>query len=89
MTAQPRFDEVLQQVFILASEHTEVSKETLTADTQMLSDLSIDSVQNAEMVCDLEDHFEVTLSLQVLQRSVTLGDVANAVAGALPPQAGA
>jgi acyl carrier protein len=58
----------------------------VTGDTRLVDDLALDSLQSFEMVATLEDHYRVTLSIELLQDVRTVGDVARAVAGAVARQ---
>lgn len=56
---------------------------TLSATTSLVKDLHLDSMEGAQMLTDLEDHYSVTIAVSVLQRAETLGDVAGVVISAL------
>jgi acyl carrier protein len=56
---------------------------SLSATTRLVTDLHLDSMEGAQMLSDLEDHYEVTIAVSILQRAETLGDVAAVVASAL------
>lgn len=56
---------------------------SLSATTHLVTDLHLDSMEGAQMLSDLEDHYGVTIDVRVLQRAATLGDVAAAVVSAL------
>ena len=58
----------------------------VTGDTRLVDDLALDSLQSFEMVAVLEDHYRLTLSIELLQDVRTVGDVARAVAAALARQ---
>lgn len=59
----------------------------VTADTRLVDDLALDSLQSFEMLAALEDHYRLTLSIELLQDVQTVGDVARVVAAALARQA--
>ncbi|HRI72245.1 MAG TPA: phosphopantetheine-binding protein [Polyangium sp.] len=56
---------------------------SLSATTRIVNDLHLDSMEGAQLLTDLEDHYEVTIAVSVLQRAETLGDVATSVMSAL------
>jgi acyl carrier protein len=56
---------------------------SLSATTRLVTDLHLDSMEGAQMLSDLEDHYGVTIAVSVLQRAETLGDVAAVVVSAL------
>jgi acyl carrier protein len=57
----------------------------LSAESHLVRDVGLDSMESVQMLSDLEDHFEITLPVQLLRDVETLGDVARAVSGALSP----
>jgi len=59
----------------------------ITAETRLLDDLALDSLQTFEMIALLEDHFRLTLSIDVMSDAQTVGDVARAVARVLAREA--
>ena len=58
----------------------------VTADTRLVEDLALDSLQSFELVAVLEDHYRLTLSIELLQDVRTVGDVARVVGAALARQ---
>ena len=58
----------------------------VTAETRLVDDLALDSLQSFELLAVLEDHYRMTLSIELLQDVRTVGDVARVVAGALARQ---
>ncbi len=76
--------DVLARIFEHLDAHLEHKPEgELSAETEIIKDLNLDSMQSGEMVAELEDHYDVTIPLSKLQEVRTLGDVATAVAGLL------
>jgi acyl carrier protein len=59
----------------------------VTADTRLVDDLALDSLQSFELVAVLEDQYRLSLSIEVLQDVRTVGDVARAVASEMARQA--
>lgn len=55
----------------------------VTLDSHLSRDLALDSMEAMQLLGDLEDHYGVTLPVQVLQRAKTLGEVADGVTEAL------
>jgi len=51
----------------------------ITAQSRLIADLGLDSLQSFEMVADLEDHFEITVAMEALQNIETLDDVARVI----------
>lgn len=78
------FDDVLVRVCYYLQHNVDRSMPaSLSGTTHLVKDLHLDSMEGAQMLSDLEDHYEVTLAVSVLQRAETLGDVAAVVVSAL------
>lgn len=56
---------------------------SLGATTRYVTELHLDSMEGAQMLSELEDHYGVTLSVSIFQRAHTLGDIASVVASEL------
>jgi acyl carrier protein len=52
---------------------------TLNADTDISSDLNIDSVAVMDFVMEVEDHFDIEIPLNVVSETRTIGDLAAVV----------
>ena len=55
----------------------------ITADSSLVKDLNLDSIQSFEMIADLEDHYDISIPLEEMQGLKTVGDLARAVTGIL------
>lgn len=83
-TAEHNYEGVLAKIFEYLEEHlTTRPSAAITAQSHLIRDLGLDSLQSFEMVSDLEDHFGVTIPMDLFQNSETLEDVARAVVGVL------
>jgi acyl carrier protein len=51
----------------------------LTPETDISTDLNIDSVTVMDFVMEVEDHFDIEIPLNVLSETRTLGDLATVV----------
>jgi acyl carrier protein len=51
----------------------------LTAETDISTDLNIDSVTVMDFVMEVEDHFDIEIPLNVLSETRTVGDLAKVV----------
>jgi len=65
-------------------QHLETNLETqpaspITAETHLVGELNLDSLQSFEMVADLEDHYEISIPLDLLQGVETVAGVARIV----------
>lgn len=52
---------------------------TLSARTDISSDLNIDSVTVMDFVMEVEDHFDIEIPLNLLSETRTIGDLAQVV----------
>lgn len=51
----------------------------VTAETDIMGDLDIDSVAVLDVVMELEDHFDISVPLEVMPRVRTVGDLAREI----------
>ncbi len=63
-------------------------KGPVTPKSSLAHDLHLDSMESVNLLADLEDHYGVTMPVQMFQRASTLGDVARAVVDALQASSG-
>jgi len=68
----------------LANNWTESSpgRRTITATTNMVTELQLDSFQVMEFMLEVEDHFDVAIDLESLANIQTIADLANVVIAA-------
>jgi acyl carrier protein len=52
---------------------------TLNSDTDISSDLNIDSVAVMDFVMEVEDHFDIEIPLNIVSETRTIGDLAAVV----------
>ena len=75
------YDDILKRLIAYLGEHLEQAPaKPVSAESSLIKDLNLDSIQRFEMVADLEDHYDVSLSLEAFQEVETLGDVARLLA---------
>jgi acyl carrier protein len=55
------------------------SAKTLNADTDISTDLNIDSVAVMDFVMEVEDHFDIEIPLNVVSETRTIGELAAVV----------
>ena len=60
------------------------SKRTITAATNMVTELQLDSFQVMEFMLEVEDHFDIAIDLESLSNIQTLIDLAGVVIAAHP-----
>ena len=61
---------------------TPASKRKITAKTDMVSDLQLDSFQVMEFMLEVEDHYDVAIDLESLSNIQTISDLAGVVISA-------
>lgn len=52
----------------------------VTLDTKLVADLKLDSLDSAELVAEIEDHFHVVIPMEKLPEIKTVGDIAENLA---------
>ena len=55
------------------------SKKTITADTNMVTELQLDSFQVMEFMLEVEDHYDIAIDLDSLSNIHTITDLAAVV----------
>ena len=58
------------------------SKKTISATTNMVADLQLDSFQVMEFILEVEDHFDIAIDLESLSNIQTINDLAGIVISA-------
>lgn len=80
ISADHSYEGVLAKIFEYLEERlTAKPAAAISARSHLVRDLALDSLQSFEMLSDLEDHFGVTIPLDLFQSAETLEDVARAV----------
>jgi len=80
ISAEDSYEGVLAKLFeYLEERRTAKSVATISAQSHLVRDLALDSLQSFEMLADLEDFYGVTVPLDTFQSAQTLEDVARAV----------
>lgn len=52
-------------------------KREVTKDTKLVADLNLDSLDTAELVAEIEEHFDVVIPMEKLPEIRTVGDIAQ------------
>lgn len=68
---------MLEQVIQIIRGQLEQPGLALSAQTNLLTDLQLNSLELVELVCALEDAFELEVPEKDLRKFVTIGDVAS------------
>ncbi|MCD6415306.1 MAG: acyl carrier protein [Planctomycetes bacterium] len=66
-------DDVRERVIGLIAERMAVEADQITDDTHFINDLQSDSLDMAELVIDLEEEFDITISDEDAQKIETVG----------------
>ena len=53
----------------------------VSMETRLIADLNLDSLDTAELVADIEDHFSVVIPMDQLPEIKTVGDIARSLQG--------
>ena len=72
----PSREEILDQVYEVLKTHVKKGQ-TLTEDTELVGDLDLDSVQVLELLLEVEDHFDISIPLNILPDIQTVKDLAG------------
>jgi acyl carrier protein len=59
------------------------SKKTITAATDMVTELQLDSFQVMEFMLEVEDHYDIAIDLDSLSNTQTINDLAGVAIAAL------
>lgn len=85
ISADRSYEGVLAKLFEYLEERLTGKPAAITAQSHLVRDLALDSLQSFEMLADLEDFYGVTVPIDVFQSAETLEDVARAVTQVLQP----
>ena len=69
-------EEILEQMFELVSPYSE-QPIVLSEQTRIIDDVGLDSMQVMELVMQIEDHFDVSVPLNILPDVNTIGEFAK------------
>lgn len=56
-------------------EYVDIPEEKITSDTMFFADLKMDSIEILNMVCKIEEEFDIELPASDLKKIYTLGDL--------------
>lgn len=66
---------MLEKIKNIVLEYTELEDVEITRDSVLLQDLGLNSLDLMEMVCELEDEFDIEISDREARSFKTVGDV--------------
>ena len=78
-------EQVVAEIRAVIDEHTEGEVELIDS-TELVADLGIDSLGVMEVVADIEDKFDITISDSDLRDVTSFGDVIHAITQMLEVQ---
>lgn len=67
----------LKTVIDLIAQNLDIDPENLSADTDIMNDLDVDSLDLVELVMNMEEEFDIQIDDEVLGNLHTIGDVAE------------
>ena len=70
---------LLKKVIALFSTMTEVPAAEITADSELIDDLDISSMDVLFLISSLEEEFHISVSEKEIRKMVTVGDVAQVI----------
>lgn len=70
---------LLKKVIVLFSTMTEVPAAEITADSELIDDLDISSMDVLFLISSLEEEFHISISEKEIRKVVTVGDAAHMV----------
>jgi acyl carrier protein len=71
-------EDILDQLYRLVQPYCKEPIE-LGAETGLIDEMGLDSVKVMELMTDIEDHFDISVPLNILPNVYTLGDFAEQV----------
>lgn len=74
-----RREKIMDDVVGLLTESLNISPVDLKADTNLVEELAIDSMQLYEFVVDLEESYNIRLPDELLEQIVTVDDIVDLV----------
>lgn len=70
---------LLKKVIALFSTMTEVPTSEITADSELIDDLEISSMDVLFLISSLEEEFHISVSEKEIRKMVTVGDVVQVI----------
>ncbi len=74
---------VLEKVIAALCEQLDMDKDSINAGTKLSEDLSLDSIDKAELVTSLEDEFDIVVDYETALTVSTVGDIAAQIEKAM------
>lgn len=68
---------MLESVIDILADFTTLEKDKITKDSELVTDLSLNSLDVINVVVEFEDRFDIEIPDQIIKELVTVGDVAE------------
>lgn len=66
---------MLDRLIAIIQDKTNVDQSTITKESVLLSDLGMNSMELVQLVCDVEDEFDVEIPDRTIRTLKTVGDL--------------
>ncbi len=73
---------MFEKVVEIISNYTEIPKEEITDDTNMLTDLGLQSIDFIDMICDFEEEFDRVVPERDFRKLTTVRKIIDYIEGA-------
>lgn len=73
---------ILEKLIKIVSEQLDIDAATISADTNLIEDLGVDSLDIVEMFMEVQDEFDIEIPDEDVDSIKTLGDMADYIAKA-------
>ena len=68
---------MLERVIDILADFTTLEKDKITKDSELVTDLGLNSLDVINVVVEFEDRFDIEIPDQIIKELVTVGDVAE------------
>ncbi len=68
---------MLESVIDILADFTTLEKDKITNDSELVTDLGLNSLDVINVVVEFEDRFDIEIPDQIIKELVTVGDVAE------------
>ncbi len=76
------------RVLDIIAEQLGVSRDTLSRETKFVDDLGCDSLDNVELIMELEEEFDISIPDDKAEAITTVGEALDAIEAAVAPYQG-
>lgn len=73
---------ILEKLIEIVSQQLDIDAATITADTNLIEDLGVDSLDIVEMFMEVQDEFDIEIPDEDVDSIKTIGDMADYIAKA-------